>query len=349
MIAIGVLAYIPSLRHRELLRRTLVSIRAQQGAPAFTLTIVDNGNESASTQVWLQEVATTFQARLVRRENHEIAAARDLFLREISEGADFCAFVDSDIELPPNWLQALCQVATVSMPSERPIAAIASVNRPPLKESAFNDALLCFFSSRLALLGAEQALQVEVPEEVNHLSSCAVLYHRASALAAGGYRAGYTMVCEDLEFSYRLKARGRFILLAEPAVTHRQDESEGPWFARMYRYGWGQIEVMRDHPEHARSLKVIPPLAMATLLFALFRAVALGRPDVLVLLMMVYAALVPTSVMMAASRLRKPLTTAFRAVGIAAGSHFAYALGSFLGVLGVHRNPPSAIHSGDVK
>lgn len=349
MIAIGVLAYIPSPRHRDLLQRTLVSIRAQTGAPAYTLTIVDNGNESTSTQVWLRDLATTFQARIVRRENREIAAARDLFLRELSEGADFCAFVDSDIELPSNWLQVLCKAATANPPSERPIVAIASVNRPPANESAFNDALLCFFSSRLALLGAAQALQVEAPEEVNHLSSCAVLYHRASALAAGGYRIRYTMVCEDLEFSYRLKARGRFILLAEPAVTHRQDDSEGPWFARMYRYGWGQIEVMRDHSDHTRSLKLIPPLAMAVLLFSIFRTVVLERPDVLVLILMVYVALIPTSVMMSASRLGKPFTTALRAVGIAAGSHFTYALGSFLGVLGVHRNPPSAIRSGDVK
>lgn len=342
VIAIGVLAYIPSLRHRELLQRTLVSIRTQQGAPAYTVTIVDNGNESASTQVWLRELSTAFQARLVRRENREIAAARDLFLRELSEGADFCAFVDSDIELPLNWLAELYKTATSGKPSERPVAAVASVNRPPAQESAFNDALLCFFSSRLALLGAAQALQVETPEDVTHLSSCAVLYHRASALAAGGYRTRYTMVCEDLEFSYRLKSKGRFVLLPEPAVTHRQDEGEGPWFARMYRYGWGQIEVMRDHSDHAKSLKLIPPLAMAVLFFALFRTAVFGRPDVLVFVLMTYMALIPTSVMSSASRLRKPLTTAFRAVGIAAGSHFVYALGSFLGICGVHRNPPSA-------
>lgn len=341
MVAIGVLAYIPTHRHRELLQRTLISIRSQAGAPAYVLIIVDNGNELTSTQEWLRELATTFQARLVSRENHEIAAARDLFLRELSADADFCAFIDSDIELPPNWLQALYSVAAESKPSERPIVAIASVNRPPAKESAFNDALLCFFFSRLALLGAPQALQLESPEEVSHLSSCAVLYNRASAIAAGGYRRNYTMVCEDLEFSYRLKAQGRFILLNEPAVTHRQDEGEGPWFARMYRYGWGQIEVMRDHPDHARSLKVIPPLAMAALLIAIFRTLALGRPDVLVLILMIYMALIPTSVMLSASRLRMPLATALRAVVIATGSHFMYALGAFLGVLGVHRNPPS--------
>lgn len=340
MIAIGVLAYIPSHRQRELLQRTLASIRAQQGAPEYTLTIVDNGNESGATRSWLAETAERFQARIVRRENKEIAAARDLFLRELSEGADFCAFVDSDIELPTNWLRVLSNAASETQTSKHPTVAIASVNRPPEKESAFNDALLCFFSSRLALLGAIQALQVELPEEVNHLSSCAVFYHRASALAVGGYRTSYTQVCEDLEFSYRLRTKGRFVLLASPAVTHRQDESELPWFARMYRYGWGQIEVMRDHSAHIWSLKLIPPVAMAALAFAIFRAVFLGRNDFLVLIFLLYGALVPPSVIAGASRIGQPITTALRAVAIAAGSHFAYSLGSLLGVLGVHRNSP---------
>lgn len=342
MIAIGVLAYIPSLRHRELLQRTLASIAAQQGAPEFSLTIVDNGNESKSVQIWLQELAARFQAKLVRRENREIAAARDLFLRDYSNSADFCAFVDSDVELPSNWLQVLSKAASENISPGLPIVAIASVNRPPIKESAFNDALLCFFSSRLALLGAAQALQVEAPEEVSHLSSCAVLYHRTSALAIGGFRAGYTLVCEDLEFSYRLKAKGRLVLLASPAVTHRQDESEGPWFARMYRYGWGQIEVMRDHSAHVWSVKLLPPLAMVAFGFAVFRALFQGRIDFLVLMILIYGALVPTSVVMAAKRAGQPMRVAIRAVGIAAGSHFFYALGSLLGVLGVHRNPPSA-------
>lgn len=342
MIAIGVLAYIPSLRQRGLLLRTLASIRAQQNAPEYTLTIVDNGNESASTRTWLDEIAVSFQAKIVRRENREIAAARDLFLRELSDGADFCAFVDSDIELPPNWLRVLSNAALENHSARRPTVAIASVNHPPIKESAFDDALFCFFSSRLALLGSPQALQVDVPEEVNHLSSCAVLYHRESALAVGGYRTSYTQVCEDLEFSYRLKTKGRFLLLDSPAVTHRQDDSEGPWFARMYRYGWGQIEVMRDHSAHIWSVKLIPPVAMAVVAFATFRALFLGRNDLLVLIFLLYAALIPTTVMMAASRKGQPITTAFRAVGVAAGSHFAYSLGSLLGVLGVHRNPPSA-------
>ncbi len=342
MIAIGVLAYIPSPRHRELLQRALISIRSQQGAPEYTLTIIDNGNESGSTRTWLGEIAVRFQARIVRRENREIAAARDLFLRELSEGAEFCAFVDSDVELPTNWLRVLSDAALEIQPAKSPTVAIASINRPPEKASAFNDALQCFFSSRLAILGAAQALQAEEPEEVKHLSSCAVLYHRASALAAGGYRMHYTQVCEDLEFSFRLKTKGRFVLLASPAVTHLQDESEGPWFARMYRYGWGQIEVMRDHSAHIWSLKLIPPIAMTALVVAILRAFFLGRNDFLVLIFLLYGALVPASVMFAASRIGQPTTTALRAVLVAAGSHFAYSLGSFMGVLGVHRNPRPA-------
>lgn len=335
MVAIGVLAYIPSLRHQELLQRTLRSIREQQGAPAYTLTIIGNGNESPATQRWLTELAHTFQASVIHRGGRDIAGARDQFLREHCGELEFCAFVDSDVELPPNWLQVVFKQTQ----SNSKIVGVATVNRPPANESNFNDALLCFFSSRLALLSSPQALQLSKPEVVTHLSSCAVLYHRPSVLEVGGYNLKYSSVGEDLELSYRLKSRGQFLLLAEPKVVHRQDETESRWFARMFRYGWGQIEVMRDHSEHARSLKALPPLAMAVVVLALLRAVFGGQWDLIIVLTVVYLALIPTTVMAAAARLRMPLSIALRAVGLAIGSHVSYALGSALGVLGIYRNP----------
>ncbi len=341
MVAIGVLAYIPGNRHRELLQRTLISIRAQLGAPPYSLSIIDNGNEAQATRLWLQDLAEKFQATLYRRENREIAAGRDMFLRETSVGSKFCVFVDSDIELPSDWLKSVVEAATIEKPGIPGLpVAVATVNRPPIGETAFNDALMCFFSSRLGLLGSPQALQLEQDEEVQHLSSCAVLIERSSAIKAGGYKCHFTVVCEDLELSYRLRNQGRLLLLARPAVIHRQDEGELRWWARMFRYGWGQIEVMREHREHILSLKLIPPLAMFAVVVAVGRMAFLGRWDLLVSIGGIYFSLVPVSIILIAMRRKRSIGTAFRAIGIAAGSHFSYALGSLLGVFGLFRNPP---------
>lgn len=334
MITIGVLAYIPTARHRELLERTLVSLTKQEGAPAFQTLLVDNGNEDSGhldgTSNWLKFLAERHGASYLRRETREIAAARDLVVR--SE-ARYVGFVDSDVEAPPTWLADL----VAELDRDQSVVAVASSNRPPLGESAFEDALWALFQAPWNFLGSAQAFQQSGGfRDVDHLSSCAVLYRREAVLRVGGYDTRFTVVCEDLELSRRLRSEGRLRLLGTAPVIHRQDLSERAWWSRMFRYGWGQIEVMRKHPSAVFSLKgALIPLFFLALLAGLLAL--RGNLLPLALLIAFYLLVAIGGVLLRNRKL--PHSTRLRAIVLTAGTHVSYVLGMLAGVLGLFRNP----------
>jgi len=347
MITIGVLAYIPSMRHRELLERTLNSLTNQVGAPRFQIILVDNGNSTVgypaddgldSTSSWLKSLAQRYGALYMRRENREIAAARDLVVRT---EARYVGFVDSDVEAPPAWLSDMA----AELDREPRIVAVASSNRPPEGESAFEDALLALFQVPWNFLGSTQALQQKAGfRDVQHLSSCAVLYRRDALLRVGSYDLSFTSVCEDLELSQRLRSEGMLRLLGTSPVIHRQDRTERAWWSRMFRYGWGQIEVMRKHPKTVMSLKgaLVPLFLFACLTVAL---AVWGEVLPLVLLLGTYLGITAGGVFLRSQAPRLP--TRVRGAVLTVGTHFFYVLGMLAGVCGISKNPPSAIPSGD--
>ena len=346
MITIGVLAYIPTARHRELLERTLASLAVQIGAPRFQTVLVDNGNVDgdgqSGTSKWLEALAQRYGALYVRRENREIAAARDLVMHGESYGeARFVGFVDSDVEVPPGWVASM----VAELDRDLDLVAVASSNRPPRGESAFEEALGALFQVPWNYLGSPQALQQTGGfRDVDHLSSCAVLYRREAVFEVGGYDSRFTVVCEDLELSRRLRQVGKLRLLGVQPVIHRQDRGEFGWWRRMYRYGWGQIEVMRKHPDTILSLKG----ALVPLFFVggyLARKAAGGDEGPFFLALSLYLLLSVGGVFVC-NRSRS-LAALLRASVLTIGTHVAYVLGMLAGVTEFGRNPPSATPPSD--
>lgn len=343
MITIGVLAYIPTARHRELLERALASLAGQIGAPRFQTVLVDNGNvasdRQSETSKWLEALAQRYRAHYVRRENREIAAARDLVVHGESR---FVGFIDSDVEAPPNWVAQMA----AELDRDLDLVAVASSNRPPRGESAFEDALGALFEVPWNFLGSPQALQqIGAFRDVDHLSSCAVLYRREAVLEVGGYDYRFTVVGEDLELSRRLRRVGKLRLLGVQPVIHRQDRSEFGWWRRMFRYGWGQIEVMRKHPAAILSLKGALILLVCFVIYLGMWATR-GEPRPLYAVLALYLLLAVGGVLVR-NWSSLPVATLLRAAVLTVGTHLAYTLGMLIGIIGLG-NPPSSIPRDDV-
>lgn len=357
-IALGVIAYIPNSRQRDLLERALESISTLETDEPVNLVLVDNGNRDPGARKFILDLAVRFHARYLRRATSDIAAARDLVLLETT-GARYFGFVDSDVEVPPTWLVRL----RAELDHNEKVVGAATPNHPPRGSSPFEDILNLLMRVSWNSLGSAQTRQLEISErqkglqegapgrspeksqkkslkkmvQVGHLSSCAVLYRRNAVLEVGGYNHNFTSVCEDLELSVRLSRIGEFRLLAEPAVIHRQDISAVPWLKRIFRYGWGQIEVMRAHPRQIFSLKgALLPLS---LIFLLLIVVALVGKDWRPVLFFLTLYIVPVWGGVFCFNRKAPLLQKFFAGWLTMGTHFAYVFGMILGLFRIKTNP----------
>lgn len=286
----------------------------------------------------MRDIAKECACRYVRRELNNLGAARDQALHQTD--TEFLAFVDADVELPSAWAQTMQRYLADDRNAD--CSGVASVLVTPL-ESAFDRAMALALSTPLTHLGATQAHRVTAAVGVRHLATAAVLFRRQRLIDAGGFSSLFSRVCEDLELSYRLLSRtpemlsSRLVLLPQPAVIHRQDQSLSGWACRVFRYGWGQIEVARVHHRHIFTRKIIPLLVGALGAEGLGLALS-GRPMILALLAAQYLAIV-VGVIVGSALVRHQIAAVPRALVIVAVTHVAYILGMWAGVAGFCRNP----------
>ncbi len=273
--------------------------------------------------------------RVERRPVNNMGAARDFALR--SSSTALLAFVDADVELPPNWLRSLQQ----ALRANPEIWGVASANRPPTDETGFHASLALLLGSWLGHLGSSQAWRPRWATKVRHLSTSAAIFRRDRLLSVGGFNAKFSRVAEDLELGVRAAKTGaQFLLLPGPVVVHRQTPQWRSWSARMFRYGWGQIEVWRVHPREIFSRKLIPLIAawLGVALIAL--SFKQSSPWPLCYAMLIHATL------LAASLPRVWTPVGLRALLLGLITHISYAAGMWLGQWGLVRNRPRNQNSG---
>lgn len=263
-----------------------------------------------------------------RLESNNMGAARDLALRMSSSA--YLGFVDADVQLDPDWLRILYH----QLRDHEELWGVASANRPPANESGFHASLRLFLGTWLGHLGSPQAWSPNVAVRVRHLSTSAVLMRRSRLLGVGGFSAKFSRVAEDLELGVRASRAGaKFLLLPAPSVVHRQTPSWASWCARMFRYGWGQIEVWRVHPSEIFTRKVLPLIAAWLGVALIVISLRQASPWPLCWAMLIHATL------LAASLPRVWTLTGLRALLLGLTTHYAYAIGMWLGQWGLWRNP----------
>ena len=323
---VAVIAHIANSAQLSCLIECLEALKGQQ--TRFVLLLIDNASPSGPTG-YADELA---KRGAVRREVNNLGAARNQAV-ELAE-TPFLAFVDSDVRLPAGWLARL----EGEMKKSPEVVAVASPLIPDTR-TTFGEALSIALASPLAHLGTPQAHRPRRPVRTKHLATAAVLYRREALVAVGGFDARFSRVCEDLEMSQRLLRNHPqgFRLLDAPEVVHNQDVEFAHWLQRVFRYGWGQVEVMRVHPRFIVSSKILPLLALmaiATLfLFALFRSAL----PLLAFAVQYFAVTAGVVGGLAMGRGRSQLW--FLAWSIVVGTHLFYAIGEAAGAVGLKRNP----------
>jgi len=229
---------IPTRDRVELLRACIASLRAHTDYPAFEFVIVDNESREPAAVAYLDELARTGAARVVRYPHpFNYAAQCNLGARE-ARGA-VVALVNNDIEATdPGWLREL-----VSLAARPGIGLVGATLRYP-------DATLQHAGVILGLNGVGDRPWIGTPpgyagpygralatrEMAAMITACAVVM-RDRYWAAGGMNEALPVSCNDLDFCLRLARAGlRNLVTPHAVLVHHESASRG----------------LADDPENAR-------------------------------------------------------------------------------------------------
>jgi GT2 family glycosyltransferase len=255
----GLTIVIVVLNERETIRRALSSVDAP--SMPWELLVVDNGSTDGTRAevTAFRENNPALQVRWLEHAPTNLGSARALAVEMAKY--PIVGFLDADCVAPPAWAEKSYR-ALKQKEMDPLVLGLGSGNLPPADRDPFNQALALQLSSALGHLNTGQARTFREPREVNHLPTCNVFYFRDRLLKVGNFSPSFARVCEDLELSRRASAAG-YKLIYQPGleVAHIQKPGFWRWSKKMFRYGWGQIEVARAHPGHLSGLKALPLLA----------------------------------------------------------------------------------------
>jgi GT2 family glycosyltransferase len=285
---------VPAHDRVALLERCLAAL-SRCGVPVV---VVDDASVDADA---VAAAAARHGARVLRqRVNRGPAAARNRGLAETS--TPFVAFVDSDVEVPPDWLDALLplfedpRVAAVA-PRVRPRAIENSVRPRAIENSVRPRAIENSVRPRAVDSGDEQGSLLARHEEarsaldmgrrrelvrpgaaLGFLPSAALVVRR-EALGAPG-EAGFDEALrlgEDVDLVWRLAAAGWHVRY-EPSVEvrHAARTDAREWLVRRYEYGTSAADLDRRHPGLLAPARVSGWNAAATALLLARRPGAAG-------------------------------------------------------------------------
>jgi glycosyltransferase involved in cell wall biosynthesis len=171
----------------ELLERALRSVAAQRPRPPAEVIVVDDGSTDGSA-----EIAERFGARVIRQpRNLGTAKAKQTGVEAASH--EWIALLDSDDEWLPEHLEILWRLRRGHVL----VASSCIECRWDSPERSFHGALS---ETPKSLRSPASLLYPENP-----VPDSAVMFHRETALAAGGFR---ELLCEDLDIWCRILSRG---------------------------------------------------------------------------------------------------------------------------------------------
>ena len=204
------------------------------------------------------------------------AAARNTGWRQAN--TELVAFLDSDAEPEPGWLQeALRHFADPA------VAAVA----PRIRSVPADSALGRFEQSRSSLDMGPQPAPVRPMSRVSYVPSAALVVRREALELVGGFDEELRFG-EDVDLVWRLIGSGRAVRY-EPSsvVRHRPRADLRTWLRQRYEYGTSAAPLSRRHPG------LLSCARMSAWSAATWALLAAGRPRLACALGVVSAALLP--------------------------------------------------------
>ncbi|MEK7356856.1 MAG: glycosyltransferase [Bdellovibrionota bacterium] len=325
-----VTACVVAHNEEQTIERCLEALFAQDFGGPVEILVVDNASTDSTSEIARNVGArlTTPDRRfsLVARKVNNLGAGRQTAVEHAT--TPMIAFTDADCLVPSNWISSLA--AALDENRSKGVVAVGTSNQPPHDGSPFHQAQRLMFSSLAGNFGSEQVMKGSAHRrDVTHLPTCSVLYDRDALTAIGGFANSHRLVCEDVDVSYRLRARdARLMKLDTVEVVHHFRPSYRSWSKKIFRYGWGQVQVMRKIREHRRFKFMLP------LLFALsFPVVALLGPNALLAWVLAYVGSVAALSLWLCLRDRR-LDLFASMIPLYFITHFSYGAGLLAGAAG---------------
>lgn len=200
----------------------LAALRAQTH-PIDELFVVDNRSTDASRELLARDFPDVPVVAL--DENRGPCPARNRALDEARN--DWVLLVDNDAVLAPDALGKLVRAL-----EERPAAVLAqprSVFADEPERVHYDGGALHYvglFALRNFYAPLDRAVGAGVVEAEGAVS-VALLMHRETVRAAGGFDERYFILFEDLDLSFRLRSRGAVLLSVEDALCHHRGGTAG--------------------------------------------------------------------------------------------------------------------------
>jgi len=254
----------------------LHALRAQ-GHPIDELFVVDN----ASTDTSRELLARDFPDVAVRalEENRGPCPARNRALTEAR--SDWVLLVDNDAVLAPDALGKL--VRALELHPDAVLAQPRSVFADDPARVHYDGGALHYvglFALRNFYVPVADAVGTGVVEAEGAVS-VALLVHRPTLLAAGGFDERYFILFEDLDLSYRLRSRGHVLLSVEDALCHHRGGTAGISFragdypvSRTFLHARNQSLYLAKCPELRTLVLIGPGLVLYELVALSFAAVS---------------------------------------------------------------------------
>ena len=210
--------------------------------PSMQLIVVDN----ASTDDSVPAVRSAFPQSVVlcSDQNLGYAGGNNLGIAHALKGqASYVLVINNDTRVDKHFLEELIQAGEVHPEAGALVPKIYYWDQPTLIWSA--GARWCRFPPRVKLIGfnAPDAPRYNQPRELEYATGCAWLLRRSALQDTGGFDPNYFMYQEDLDFCYRLCAKGYTLQYVPTAhVWHRVSAGLKSRSARWW-YHWGRSMV----------------------------------------------------------------------------------------------------------
>lgn len=207
---------------RELLRRCLESLAAQQGV-RFEVIVVDNGSADGSPEMVEREFPSV---RLIRnRENRGFCGANNQGIA-VARGA-FMALLNNDAEAGPGWLRALREVFE-GRPELGMAASKILIYEDPRRIDKAGHLIYPDGQNRGRGAGELDCGQYDQVEETLWPDGCAAMYRKAMLDQIGGFDEDFFAYGDDAELGLRARIAGWSCLYVPAAVVwHRRGATLG--------------------------------------------------------------------------------------------------------------------------
>ncbi len=239
----------------DMVRDTL----AEQSFRDFEAIVVDNGSSDRSVahlrKVWPD-------ARVVELgENRGFSAAVNA---GVAAGrAPYVALLNTDIELSPEWLEALVGELDADPTLGFVTGKVMRHDDRDLFEQAGHDFFTC---GRFEPHGLDERDEGQYDERgaTPVVTAAAALYRREALEDAGGFDEDYFLYCEDGDACLRMLLRGYTgLYVPEPTAFHVRGGTVGPGedLPRFYLVRNGLVTIVKDLPA-AVLLRSLPKIAL---------------------------------------------------------------------------------------